>query len=195
MQFDRIVSFDKFHVLDIGIKRQFCDLTNTVLSKSSSLHLSRTIDIVNLPFTTVSLSCHLTSHKPFSLSIQESQSSIIEKIRRLSVTSLLFFLMFISDSAPDDDPLLQCAFQWHVISDVLCNSSKWTQDNIRSYQSYFFRFDVLMSRTLSMVVSTKLYRLMQNVDNHFVHLGCNRGERGSSEETKMVHKNFKCLCS
>lgn len=107
----RVVSFDKLHVSDLGIIRQFCDLSNTVLAKTSQLPLSRTMSIVNLRFSTLPPSCRLSSHRPFRMSQHESQAGITGKIRRLSLPFIWVCLMGIPAGPPDEDRLLQCALQ------------------------------------------------------------------------------------
>lgn len=99
--------------------------------------------------------------------------------------------MGLSRNQPDDDELVQCALRLDIVSHVLCQYSKWTEQDIRRWQNYFFQFGLLMSRTFRVDVSTKLHRFMRHVDTHLVHLGCIR--RGSSEENEMVHKEFKAL--
>lgn len=55
-----IFSFDKLHLMDLGIRSQFCDLTNTLLQRDSNLPLSHLISIANgrymtLPQSSISL--------------------------------------------------------------------------------------------------------------------------------------------
>lgn len=55
------------------------------------------------------------------------------------------------------------------------------------------KVNVVLSRTMSVDVSTKIRCLIGGMENHLVHLGCIR--HGSSEGNQMVHKEFKCVYS
>lgn len=117
-----IVSFDKLHVLDLGIFRQFCDLTNTVLHLLSSLPLSRVMGIANLRYSTLPFSARLSSHHPFRCNQHDSQADITGKIRRESVPFLWVCEMGPSNLPPDDDSMVQFALQLDVVNHVICQN-------------------------------------------------------------------------
>lgn len=101
-----IFSFDKFHVLDLGIIRQFCHLKNTVLSRTSSPPLSGLMGIANKRFSTLLPAARLSSHLPFQFTQHDIQAGITGKIRRHSVPFFWVSVMGFSHAAPpsDDDP-------------------------------------------------------------------------------------------
>lgn len=126
----RIVSFDKLHVVNMGITRQFCDLMHGVLQEASSLPLSRIMSIANERFLSLPRSAHLSSHLPFQTTQQGSQAGISGKIRRESVPFLWVCLMGLSNCEPDSDRLMQCALQLDYIISMLCTRFSWTEMDI-----------------------------------------------------------------
>lgn len=114
-----IVSLDKLHVLDPGIIHPFCDLTNTVLSDTCSLPLSRVMLIANLRSCSLSPATRLSSHHPILYSQHGSQFGITGKIRRDSVPFLCVCLMVLSALPPDQEFMLQCSLRLNFINAVL----------------------------------------------------------------------------
>lgn len=102
----RIVSFDKLQVVDIGITRNLCELTDCVLQQAPILPLSRVMSNANEKFISLPQSSRLSSYRPFRTMQQESHAAISEKIRRESVNFLRVYLMGLSNCDPDSDRLL-----------------------------------------------------------------------------------------
>lgn len=189
----RIVSFHKLHVLDLGIMQKFFDLTNTLLHRASTLHLSRMMAISNARYSCLPQSALLSSHPPFLSNQQDSQAGISGKIRRQSVAFLWVCVMGLADINPEDDILLQCALRLDFVNDILCTNNRFTKHKIDKKQRYFFDFGVQMYTVFKVDVATKFHRLMCHVYYHLlflVYLGCS-----SSEENEMKNKHFKCLNS
>lgn len=80
----RIISFDKLHVVDLGIMRQFCDLTNTILQRISTTPLTKLMSTSNDRFLALHLSARLSSYRPLHNNQQESQAGISGVTRCLS---------------------------------------------------------------------------------------------------------------
>lgn len=79
----RTASFDKLHVLHLGSILKVCDPTNTVLSRTYSLPLSRLVGITKMRFYTHPHSAGLSSHYPFRCSQQESKGRITGKYGKI----------------------------------------------------------------------------------------------------------------
>lgn len=99
--------------------------------------------------------------------------------------------MVLSDSVPDDDPLVQCALPLGVINTFLCHFSTCTMSYIDRWKLYMFQFGAYMSDLFNLDISTNLHGLMRHVNHHLIHLGCIR--HGSSEQNEMAHKQYKIL--
>lgn len=93
--------------------------------------------------------------------------------------------------APDDYPLIKCAFTLNVVNKLLCDSYEWTEEEIKRWQLYLFNFGAQISDLFQVEVNAKMHRVMRHVHHHLVHIGCIR--RGSSEENEMAHKQFKSV--
>lgn len=183
---NRIVSFDKFNVLDLGVIRQFCDLSNTVLSRISSSSLSRLMGTANLRHKTLPCATRQTSHNPFRCNPQDA--SITGKIRRESVPYLWVCLMDLSD-LPPTMVLVQFALTLDVVNHFLCSRCEWTLHDIERWQFYLFRFDAQISEVFKVDITTEMHRLMCHLQHALVHIGCIR--RGSSKENDMADTEFK----
>lgn len=170
-----------------GYNREICDFTNTVLQHTSILPLSRLIYIANNRFPSLPDSSILSSHCPFRITQQDSQTEISAKICRLSVTFLLVYVMGFSAGLPNNEPLLKCIWQIDVINDILCITSRWSTSDIQVSQSYFFQFGFLVK----IYAATKIHHLMRHVGSHLICLGCIH--RGSSEDNEMADKECKVL--
>lgn len=186
-----IVSFDKLHVIDLGITRQFCDLVNTVIQKHSNLPLSRLMAVLNDRYMSLPAQARLSTHRPFRSTQDDSQAGLSAKIRRQSAPFIWCVLMGVSSLSPDDDELLQCAFLLSTVNNFLCNPIELTEEDIDKWQSYLFDFGSQFASVFKVDISTKLHRVMRHFKNHLINLGCLR--RGSSEENEMRHKDFKAI--
>lgn len=186
-----IVSYDKLHVLDLGLTRQFCDLAHEVIRSSNNLPLTRLMTIVNNRFSDLPPSARLASHRPFRTSKQETQAGLSGKIRRDSVPFLWLCLLGVSTNYPDDDKLVQCALQLNAVNAFLCSGAALSNAQLIHWQEFLFTFCKTMVSLFKVDVSTKLHRTMRHVIDHVTSMGCIR--RGSSEENEMIHKEFKCL--
>lgn len=138
----RVVSFDKLHVMDLGIIRQFCDMTKSFLQRASSLPLSRLMSIAKDRYFSLPYSAGLFLHRPFRSTQQDSQAGISGNIRRESVPFLWVCIMGLADFIPDPDPLLQCALRLDVVNDVLCTPSAWILSEINAWQRYVLEFSI-----------------------------------------------------
>lgn len=70
----RIISFDKLHVLDLGIIRQYCDLTNSIIQRNYNLPLSRLPSILNDRYIDLPTLAHLPYNHPFRSSKEDGQA-------------------------------------------------------------------------------------------------------------------------
>lgn len=75
----RIVTFDKLHVIDLGLIKQFCDLTMVIISRDSPLPLTLLMSIQNDRYPCLPTLAHLSSHCPFWTTRDESQAVISGK--------------------------------------------------------------------------------------------------------------------
>ena len=123
------VSFDKLHVLDLGLTRLYCDHTNSVIRRISDLPVSRAISIANNRYSALPPSARLSAHQPFRYADKDSQAGISAKIRRYSVPFLWICVIGLSSLPPDDDPLVQCALKLNVVNEFLCTPSMYTKKN------------------------------------------------------------------
>lgn len=93
----KTISFDKLHVVDFGIIRQFCVLVNTVIRRHCYLPPERIMTIVNYRYNGLPQSARLVYHRPFRTTQDESRDGISAKIRRQSAPFLWCCLMKVSD--------------------------------------------------------------------------------------------------
>lgn len=91
----RIISFDKLHVLDLGIIRQYCDLKNSIIQRNSNLPLSRVMSILNACYIDFLSFAHLPSHRPFRSSKQDIRACLSGQIRRQMAPFLWFIIMSV----------------------------------------------------------------------------------------------------
>lgn len=84
----RIISFEKFHVVDLGIKRQFSDLTHHVIRRSAPLPLSRSVNVINGRLMGLPPSAKVEFYRPFRSTTDDTQAGISRRIRRESVPIL-----------------------------------------------------------------------------------------------------------
>lgn len=187
-------SFDKLHVMDLGLIRMFSDLTNTVIQRDRPLPLTRLISILNNRYNDLPPSARLTKFLPFRNNKDDSQAGISGKMRRQSAPFLWVCLMGISQKAPDEDPLLQCALQLDVMNQFLCDINKIgtrqiTESQVEKWQKFLFTVGSSMVDVFNVDVTTKLHRTMRHVKDHLLHHGCIR--RGSTEENEYENKKFK----
>lgn len=101
--------------------------------------------------------------------------------------------MGLSDLHPDNDQLLQFAFQIDVVMGFLSKPFSLTQKLIDYLQHYVFSVGTKFCDLFNVDVSTKLNQLMRLVNHNITHMGCFM--RGSSGENKSAHKKFKQLVS
>lgn len=186
----------------LGVTRQFCDLTNTILLRRSVLPVSRLISIANTIFSCLPASALLCHHRLFLLNSNESQSDIYTKIRQHPVPFLWFFLMGLIYGAPVDDDLVQLALSLDAVNNCLCTPSLQAEEDIQKWHNYLFSFRVSFTTLFAVDVTTKLHRLIRHVEYHPVFLGCLRQPRksiwyshrlcrGSSEKTRWLTNNLK----
>lgn len=122
----RVVSFDKLHVFDIGIIRQYCDLVNTDIKDHTTCSLTRTMGILNDRYLSLPPFALLPAHVPFHTSLKDNQTAISGKIRRHTVPFLWHCVMGVTRHTPDTDPLIQTALQLDKVNNFLCNSAQLT---------------------------------------------------------------------
>lgn len=187
----RVISFDKLHVMDLGVTRLICDVCNTLLQWASRSPLTRLIATGNNSYTSMPASARLSNHFPFKTLTNDSQAGMCGKIRRLSVPFLWVCLMGLANVPPDNDDIVQLALHLDVVNNFLCGQKQMTDDYIKNLQDFRFAFGCKFTSVIAVDVSTKLHRLMRHVHSHLIHLGCLR--RGSSEKNEMAHKDFKSL--
>lgn len=99
--------------------------------------------------------------------------------------------MGLSDTVPDENPLLHCAQRFEFTNKFLCDPSELTEEIIIEWQEYFFQFAEFMADLFRVDISTKFHLLMRHIGHHLLFLGCIR--RGSSEENEIAYKEFKLL--
>lgn len=133
-----MVSFEKLHVVDLGITWKFCDLTNTVLQRTSILPLKPLLWVANDRFAALPCSTRLSARSPFQTTQNNSQAGIFAKIRNFLVRFLLVCVMVMYKFLHYNDPLLYFAFHLDVINDVLCRPSSCTTWRIPLWQGYHF---------------------------------------------------------
>lgn len=90
------VSFDNVHLFDLGIIRQFCDCTHSVIRNSCSLQLTRAMALINYFYSALRASDRLSTHRPFQTILDESQAGISGQIRRESAPFLWACIMGIA---------------------------------------------------------------------------------------------------
>lgn len=115
----KLISSDKLKVTDLGITRQLCYLTRTVIQRNFTLQLSHKIHIVNDRYRDIHPSENLLYYHPFWTKNHGSQAGISRKIRRQSVQFLCACLMGIFD-LPLNHPLLQCTIQLNTVNKFRC---------------------------------------------------------------------------
>lgn len=95
----RIISFEKMPMVYLGITRQFCDLTNSVLQRQSILHLSNLISILNDRCSSLPPSAHFSAHPPILANQQDIQATFSGKICRLSFPCLSMCVLLYQPSS------------------------------------------------------------------------------------------------
>lgn len=101
--------FDKLHVLYLRSILQFCDLTQEFRQRSSSLPLSRTMEISNDLYSTLTPSPRLSSHTPFTCSHKEIERRSLGKTMLYSVTFLwVCEMVFFGERARSGSTATMC---------------------------------------------------------------------------------------
>lgn len=180
-----VFAFEKLRVFDLGIICQFCDLTHSVIQRSSNLPLSRLTGIMKYRYTYLPAMAHLHSQQPFRSSNDDTQEGMSGQIL-IHSPYLWCCIMAVGDERPDDERLLQFALQLVIVSTFTCRNSALTLDSIQKWQRYLFRFGKLLAGIFQVDANTKLHRLMRHVREQITFLGCIL--RSSTEENETIHK-------
>lgn len=190
-----IIVFDKLHVFDLGLIRNFTDMICLIIQKhNNQLPLTRLIAILNDRYVDLPPSARLPGLRPFRLNSDDVQAGMSGKVRRLSAPFLWVCVMGVSDKDPDEDDVLQCALQLDRVNQFLCGTNEinvrhLTLQDINDWQDFLFQFGRQMSTTFDMDVTTKMHRVMRHVKHQLVMHGCIK--RSSTEENEHQNKKHK----
>lgn len=174
----RVISFDKLHVIDLGVTRIFCDFTNTVLQHRSSQPLSRLSNSANTGLIQLPPCALLCLYHPFRANASDGQVCISVKLRREYVPFLRACLLGLLDVSPDDDDLVQTALALDVVNNFLCHPCLRLESPISKWQTYCFRLGVSLPSVFQ--VETRRTTFYSNLLG-FLRLGL-------SEENEMAHE-------
>lgn len=100
------MSFEKLHVLCLGIIRQFCEFTHSFICNSCFLPLPRVIASINDLYSDFHSLALVSTNGPFRTTLDEIKVVISFKIRGQSAPFLWVCIMGIADSEHDSDVLL-----------------------------------------------------------------------------------------
>lgn len=125
-----LISFDKLHLVDLGVTRQYCDLVNTVIREHTTRFVSRSMVILNDRIFPLPSSAWIPSRASFRTSAQDTQAGISGNIRHQCAPFLWCCVMGVSFHTPDADPLLQTALQLDSVNIFICNCAHLTADDI-----------------------------------------------------------------
>lgn len=78
------ITFDKLHMLDLGLIQPFCGLTNTVIQQNNPLPLSLLIVLLNKRYMSVPPQARLSSHLSFRTTHNDAEAGVSGNIRRES---------------------------------------------------------------------------------------------------------------
>lgn len=95
--------FDKLHVFDLGIIRNFTDWTFLVIQQHNQLPLTLLVSILNERYAVIPPSARLPYLLPFRLKSDDLHAGMSGKIRRLSAPFLWLCVLGVSDKDPDED--------------------------------------------------------------------------------------------
>lgn len=181
--------FDKLHVTDMGILRQFCYLKNTFIQNNSGHKMSRLMSTVNQRYLDLTSKNVLSCHRPFRSSQDDSQAGISGQIRRKTSPFLWVILIAVSDQRPDNDMLLKCHLKLDRAINLLSESIPVNDSNLIYWQDFLLKLGIGFSTLFNLDIYMNRHRLMRHVSLPSNNLGCIR--IGSSEESKTYHKNFE----
>lgn len=187
----RMIRFDKLHVLDLGLIRQFCNLTNTLIHTNYILSLARLMATMNDRYIALPAQSHLSRHTSYCTSTNYSQAGLSGKYRSLSEPFLWCTLIGVSDVDPDSDPLLQCPFKLYCVSTFLSDPICLNDSSLAEWYEFMFQFAKEFSELFSVDIGIRMHRRMRHVKSHIDNIGCLR--RASSEENESAHKEYKVL--
>lgn len=151
-----IIAFDKLHVLDLGLRRQFCGLTNSVIRGHWTLSLTGLMNRINARHTDRPAPAHLPSMRPLRSTEKDSQAEFSGKMRRHTASFLCCCLIEVSDKHPNDDQLLQCSLKRYAMNSFVRTLQQWTGKSIYDWQEFLFPFGTYMAITYDIDV-TKNY--------------------------------------
>lgn len=184
-----VIEFHKLQVMDLGLIRQFCDLTSTVIRNHNFLPLTKLMTVLNDRYSSLPPSARLPSHRPFRTSADDTQAGISGKIHRQTAPVLWCCIMWVTDHLPDSNPLLRCALKLYAVNKLLFNTASLDEDTISHWKGVLFEFGRSLAQTFNVDVSTKMHRLVSHIHHKQTFLGCIY--RSSSEENETLHKTFK----
>lgn len=185
---DDVVANDKLHAITLGIIRLCCDMTKDYLKRKSNVPLTKLITLVNERLDGIPPGAQLPSRRPFLASKDCAQAGVSAKMRRQTAPFLWCCLMGVTDTAPNEDLLLQCGLVLDVANNFLCNNKYYTDPSLQRWQRYLFESGHMMATRFEIYVSTKFHRTMRHVAGHIQTTCCLF--RASSEENEWNHWKY-----
>ena len=192
----RAISFDRLHVLDIGIIREIHDHMYTI-STRQHLPCARFIGLLNDRYMDLASRNGLRRVRIFRENATTKQAGMTGLIRRQSLPFLWLCVIGLTDPDPDNDMVLQCLLKLNRVYYEICGWSvpltteQWSEEHLVSIQERCFSIGVQISSIFQLPVNTKLHRFMRHVKTHFMDFG--DVFTTSTEENERMHKESKSV--